>query len=129
LIDPDDAPKVLDYFRAAGRRYDPPLPDSLLTLDHWRKQSEHLLKEHANGSEVRLFVFTPDESEIVGTVGLSRITRGVRFNCSLSNAIREKHVGGFVTKSVSNGKLGPERGKRLAIRAWPSRLAKRTPPI
>jgi len=101
LIEPGDAPKVLDYFRAAGRRYDPALPDSLLTLDHWRKHSEQLLKEHAEGTAVRLFVFTADESEIVGTLGLSRITRGVRFDCSLSYAIREAHEGtGLMSEAV-----------------------------
>jgi [ribosomal protein S5]-alanine N-acetyltransferase len=93
LVEPSDAPKVLDYFRAAGRRYDPPLPDSLLTLEHWRKHSEQLLKESREGSALRLFVFTLDEAEILGTVGLTRITRGVRFDCSLSYAIRASHEG------------------------------------
>lgn len=101
LIEPGDAPKVLDYFRSAGKRYDPPLPDSLLTLEHWRKHSQRLLKEHAEGSAVRLFVFTPDESEIVGTVGLSRITRGIRFDCSLSYAIAEASEGaGLMSEAV-----------------------------
>jgi ribosomal-protein-alanine N-acetyltransferase len=77
------------------------LPDSLLTLEHWRKHSEQLLKEHADGSAVRLFVFTPDESEIVGTVGLSRITRGIRCDCSLSYAIREVYEGtGLMSEAV-----------------------------
>jgi len=31
------------------------------------------------------------------------------------------------SKRVSNRKFGPERGNRLAIRAWPSRLANHTP--
>ena len=88
LVEPSDAPLVLDYFRAAGTRYDPPLPDALLTLAHWQKHSEWMLKEHAEGSALRLFVFTPDESEIVGTLALTRITRGVRLDCSLSYAIR-----------------------------------------
>jgi len=102
LVGPGDAPLLLDYFRAAGKRYDPPLPDSLLTLEHWQKHSEQLLKEYADGSAVRLFVFTPDESELIGTVGLTRITRGVRFDCSLSYAIRQAYEGsGIMSEAVA----------------------------
>lgn len=102
LAEPSDAPLLLDYFRAAGKRYDPALPDSLLTLEHWQKQSEQLLREHSEGSAVRLFVFTPDESQIVGTVALTRITRGLRFDCSLSYAIRQACEGsGMMSEAVS----------------------------
>jgi [ribosomal protein S5]-alanine N-acetyltransferase len=101
LVEPSDAPLVLDYFRAAGTRYDPPLPDALLTLEHWQKHSERMLKEHADGSALRLFVFTPDESEILGTLALTRITRGVRFDCSLSYAIRQAYEGsGMMSEAV-----------------------------
>ena len=101
LIEPSDAAKVLDYFRAAGKRYDPKLPDSLLTLDHWRRHSQQMLQEHVEGSALSLFVFTPDESEIMGTVGLTRITRGICFDCSLSYAIREAQEGmGLMSEAV-----------------------------
>jgi ribosomal-protein-alanine N-acetyltransferase len=100
-MEPSDAPKVLDYFQAAGKRYDPAPPDCLLTLDYWRRHGEQLLREHTDGSALSLFVFTPDESEIVGTVALSRITRGVCFDCSLSYTIREAQEGrGLMSEAV-----------------------------
>lgn len=101
LATPDDAAVMLDYFRDAGQRYDPPLPEGLLTLDHWKKHSQQLLEEHARGTAVKVFVFTPDESMIIGTIGLSRITRGVRQDCSLSYTIRESHEGkGLMREAV-----------------------------
>lgn len=101
LAQPDDAPLLLDYFRDAGGRYDPPLPSALLTLEHWRKHSELLLREFGEGSAARMFVFTPDESQIIGSLGLTRITRGVRFDCSLSYAIRQSCEGrGLMSEAV-----------------------------
>jgi ribosomal-protein-alanine N-acetyltransferase len=101
LAQPSDAAQLLEFFRAAGKRLEPPLPDALLTLEHWRTHSELLLKEQADGASAKLFVFTPDESEILGTVGLIRITRGIRFDCSLSYALRPSHEGqGLMSEAV-----------------------------
>jgi ribosomal-protein-alanine N-acetyltransferase len=59
----------------------------LLTLEHWQMHALRLLQEHVTVASCRFFVFSPDETHIIGTVGLSQITRGVRFDCSLSYAI------------------------------------------
>lgn len=101
LAEPSDALKILEFFRHSGKRYDPPLPDSLLTLEHWQMQTVELLKEYASGSGCRLFVFSEDEANVIGTVGLSRITRGVRFDCSLSYAISAAFEGqGMMSEAV-----------------------------
>lgn len=101
LATPADAPLLLDYFRDAGKRYDPPLPDALLTLEHWQRHSLQLSEEHAAGTSLRLFVFTPDESQIIGSLALTRITRGVRFDCSLSYALRASYEGtGVMSEAV-----------------------------
>ncbi|MEY4544795.1 MAG: hypothetical protein RL685_990 [Pseudomonadota bacterium] len=93
LAETSEADKLLEFFRAAGQRYDPPLPEQLLTLEHWQAHSAQLLAEHASGNAARLFVFSPDEQQILGSVGLTRITRGVRHDCSLSYALRASHEG------------------------------------
>jgi [ribosomal protein S5]-alanine N-acetyltransferase len=60
-----------------------------------------LQQEQLAGTALRLFVFTADESQIIGSLGLTRITRGVRFDCSLSYAIRQSQEGsGLMSEAV-----------------------------
>jgi ribosomal-protein-alanine N-acetyltransferase len=82
-----DAAKVLAYFEQSGNRYDPPLPDELLAVEHWERAAERTELAFAAGTDCRLFVFLPDESEIIGSVDLNAIKRELWHHCTLGFAI------------------------------------------
>jgi ribosomal-protein-alanine N-acetyltransferase len=98
-----DVPGILDYWRANGQRYSPPLPLSFLKEEVW---TEAVLKSHKTffeDTEYRLYVFDRTEQGVIGTVSFHDIRRGpAEQSCSLGYAIAGSHEGrGYMYEALA----------------------------
>lgn len=96
-----DAPTWLEYLRLYGHRYEPPPPPEVLTLEACEALAMRAKQEFVAGNAVRLHLFTPDEGELIGDVGVAHIIRGARWDCRLSYAIHPAYEGrGIASEAV-----------------------------
>jgi [ribosomal protein S5]-alanine N-acetyltransferase len=102
LAEPSEADKVLEYFKRSGKRYDPPVPDEMLNLEDWERYTLRAIRDYLDKTRYQFFLFDKAEAEVIGTVGLGEVTRGVRFDCTLSYGISGDLEGqGYMKEALS----------------------------
>lgn len=92
---------LLEYLQSCGHRYDPPPPPEVLSLEACQVFSARAKQEFTDGTAVNLRLFTPDESAVIGELGITRITRGLHHDCRLCYAVHPAYEGrGIANEAV-----------------------------
>jgi len=88
---PDCAQAMLDFAtrnREHLRRWNPPEPPGLYTLEHWQDAATKSAAAFAAGSAVRFWIASRDRPDfIIGSLGFSQIYRGPFCSCVLGYQI------------------------------------------
>ena len=105
-LDEEDSEPVLDFYnrnRVFLRRWEPLRNEGFYT-DSFQKLSLKLDREsQIKGDMYRFWIYKHGESEIIGTVSLTHIVRGVFKSCYLGYKISEENEGkGFMYEALKS---------------------------
>jgi ribosomal-protein-alanine N-acetyltransferase len=98
MLVPDDAPRVLDYFRRNQdhlHRWEPPRPPNFHTIDYWAEQLAKSQRDFAEERALRLWLLprTNPLGPVIGLVHFSRLVRGAFLCAGLGYGLDERVVG------------------------------------
>lgn len=108
VLEPSAAQPVLDYYmrnRAFLEEWEPARDEAFYTRAHHERQLEADLKQMAERSLLRLWIFKKeDEGRVIGTIGFSNIIGGAFLSCFLGYKLDGAEINrGYMTEALKRG--------------------------
>jgi ribosomal-protein-alanine N-acetyltransferase len=93
-----DAARVAEYWRRNDQRFapiSPPRPEGWQTKEHWETRLAKNLREHEDGTSLRMMAFLRDDpdGEVIAQLSFSQMFRGPFLSCTLGYGIDGRFEG------------------------------------
>ncbi|MEM1395315.1 MAG: ribosomal protein S5-alanine N-acetyltransferase [Cyanobacteria bacterium P01_D01_bin.116] len=104
LASQEDVTKILKYYidnKAYLTPFYPAWSEAFFTAKYWQSEVEAAIREFIQGQSLRLLIFSPSESTIIGIINFRNFVRGVAQFCTVGYSLAEKEQGkGYMTEAL-----------------------------
>jgi len=104
LASQEDVTEILKYYtdnKAYLTPFYPVWSENFFTAKYWHSEVQVALQEFIQGQSLRLLIFSPSDSTIIGIINFRNFIRGVAQFCTVGYSLAEKEQGkGYMTEAL-----------------------------